>query len=174
MRFTIYKNSVLATICSMFGAACIVLAVTSLIRKELDVLSAVVVIAAGVGLMWLGSVISERKAAKKQAKAAAQQKQSAAEFSDQAYLRQFQRYKEMLERGELTLDEYERKLQALKKQQEAGITCPHCQKRNTADSRFCAGCGRPITRPAKGVCSHCNHQNAADSRFCAKCGRPIS
>ena len=35
MRFVIYKNSVLATFCSIFGAAFIVMAVTSMVSGEL-------------------------------------------------------------------------------------------------------------------------------------------
>ena len=113
VRFVIYKNSVLASAFSMFGASCVAMGIGGLIGKEINFLETICVVAAGLGLMWLGSVISERKAAKKQAKAAAQQKQTAAETADQANLRQFRRYKDMLERGELTLDEYERKLRAV-------------------------------------------------------------
>lgn len=71
MRFVIYKNSILATICSMFGAACIAMAVMSMIDGELGILPSIGVIAVGVGLMWLAGVISDRKAKRKQAKAAA-------------------------------------------------------------------------------------------------------
>ena len=77
MRFVIYKNSVLATICSMFGAAFIVMAVTSMISGELGILPGIGVIAAGLGLMWLGDLISTKKAERKQKKA----QQAAAEAS---------------------------------------------------------------------------------------------
>ena len=77
MRFVIYKNSVLATICSLFGAAFIVLAVTSMISGELGILPGIGVIAAGLGLMWLGDLISTKKAERKQKKA----QQAAAEAS---------------------------------------------------------------------------------------------
>ena len=40
MRFVIYKNSVLATFCSIFGAAFIVMAVTSMVSGELGILPA--------------------------------------------------------------------------------------------------------------------------------------
>lgn len=69
MRFVIYKNSILASLCSMFGAAFITLAVISLINGELDILSGIGLVAVGLGLMWLASVISERKAKRKLAKA---------------------------------------------------------------------------------------------------------
>ena len=77
MRFVIYKNSVLATICSLFGAAVIVLAVRSMICGELGILPGIGVIAAGLGLMWLGDLISTKKAERKQKKA----QQAAAEAS---------------------------------------------------------------------------------------------
>jgi len=71
MRFVIYRNSVLASFLSMFGAAMITLAIVSLINGELGVLESIGAIAGGAGLMWLASVISKHKAKKKQAKAAA-------------------------------------------------------------------------------------------------------
>ena len=138
MRFTMYKNSVLATICSMFGAVCIVMAVTGLIGKEIDFLSAIGVIAAGLGLMWLGSVISERKEKRKQDKAAAQQGSNAA------------------------------------KPQNVQISCSRCGHVNLPDSRFCASCGSPVSKPTQITCPHCRHSNSPDSKFCANCGRPIS
>ncbi len=71
VRFVIYKNSILATICSMFGAACIAMAVGGLVGKEIGILSAMIMIAAGLGLMFLASLISEHKEKKKKAKASA-------------------------------------------------------------------------------------------------------
>lgn len=70
MRFVIYKNSILATFCSMFGASMIAMAVMALINGELDFLPGIGVLAIGIGLMWLAGIISERKARRKQAKAA--------------------------------------------------------------------------------------------------------
>lgn len=70
MRFIIYKNSILATLFSLFGAVFIAMAVMALVNGELDVLSGIGVIAAGLMLMWLASVISARKEKRKQAKAA--------------------------------------------------------------------------------------------------------
>lgn len=69
MRFVIYKNSVLATICSMFGAAFIAMAVMSMISGELGILPGIGVIAAGLGFMWLGDFISTKKAERKRKKA---------------------------------------------------------------------------------------------------------
>ena len=69
MRFVIYKNSVLATICSLFGAAFIVLAVTSMISGELGILPGIGVIAVSLGFMWLGDFISTKKAERKRRKA---------------------------------------------------------------------------------------------------------
>lgn len=69
MRFVIYKNSVLATLCSMFGAAFIALAVTAMISGELDILSGICMIVVGVGFMWLGDFISTKKAERKRKKA---------------------------------------------------------------------------------------------------------
>ena len=82
MRFVIYKNSVLATICSMFGAAFIVMAVTSMVSGELGILPGIGVIAAALGFMWLGDIISTKKAQRKRKKA--QQAATAAALSPTA------------------------------------------------------------------------------------------
>lgn len=68
MRFVIYKNSVLATFCSMFGAAFIAMAVMAMISGELGIFSGIGVIAAGLGFMWLGDFISTKKAERKRKK----------------------------------------------------------------------------------------------------------
>lgn len=86
MRFVIYKNSILATICSMFGAAFIVMAVMALINGELEVLPGIGTIAAGIVLYWLGSVISKNKEKKKQAKAAKAAQADAAKSSGAGYV----------------------------------------------------------------------------------------
>lgn len=62
MRFVIYKNSVLATLCSIFGASFIAMAVMAMVSGELEILSGIILIVAGVGLMWLGDFISTKKA----------------------------------------------------------------------------------------------------------------
>lgn len=77
MRFVIYKNSILATICSMFGAACIAMGVAGVIGKEIGILEAAGVIVVGIALMWLAGVISDHKEKRKRAKAAAKNAQAA-------------------------------------------------------------------------------------------------
>ena len=77
MRFVIYRNSVLATICSMFGASFVVMAVGGMIGKEIEILPGVGCIAAGIALMWLAGIISERKEKRKRAKAAGKSAQAA-------------------------------------------------------------------------------------------------
>ena len=69
MRFIIYKNSILATCCSMFGAAFIAMAVMAMFSGELGILTGIGVIAGGLGFMWLGDFISTKKAERKQKKA---------------------------------------------------------------------------------------------------------
>ena len=78
VRFVIYKNSILATICSMFGAVCIVMAVGGLFGREIGILPGIAMIAVGLGLMFLAGLISEHKEKKKQAKAAAKRGQASA------------------------------------------------------------------------------------------------
>jgi len=70
IRFVIYKNSVLATICSMCGAASVAMAVMGLMGKEIGIFPAIILIAVGLGLMWLAADISEKKEQRKKAKAA--------------------------------------------------------------------------------------------------------
>lgn len=69
MRFVIYKNSVLATLCSIFGASFIAMAVMAMVSGELEILSGIILIVAGIGLMWLGDLISTKKAERKRRKA---------------------------------------------------------------------------------------------------------
>ena len=69
-RFTIYKNSILATICSLFGTAFIAMALLSMINGDLEILSGIIVIAVGIGLVILAGEISQWKERRKKAKAA--------------------------------------------------------------------------------------------------------
>lgn len=69
MRFIIYKNSILATFCSMFGAAFIAMAAMAIVSGELGILPGVGVIAGGLGFMWLGNFIGTKKAERKREKA---------------------------------------------------------------------------------------------------------
>lgn len=77
-RFTIYKNSILATICSLFGTAFIAMAVVSLFSGELEILPTICMVGIGIGLVILAGEISERKERKKRAKAARQAAQPSA------------------------------------------------------------------------------------------------
>ena len=70
IRFVIYKNSILATICSMCGAASVAMAVMGLMGKEIGIFPAIILIAVGLGLMWLAAAISEKKEQRKKEKAA--------------------------------------------------------------------------------------------------------
>ncbi|MCS6903547.1 MAG: cytochrome c biogenesis protein ResB [Candidatus Bipolaricaulota bacterium] len=50
------------------------------------------------------------------------------------------------------------------------MTCEKCQTVNTADSRFCKGCGAAL----QAICSACGTANTPDSRFCKFCGVALS
>ena len=72
--------------------------------------------------------------------------------------------------------------------------CPRCGSNNTADSRFCRGCGSPLSAVASGAvgreeapspvtspppaskkrCPACGHENEVEYRFCQRCGRSLS
>ena len=73
------------------------------------------------------------------------------------------------------------------------IACPRCGSNNAADSRFCRGCGSPLSaavsgtvRPgdvpspvdappaSKKLCPGCGHENEWEYRFCQRCGRSLS
>lgn len=69
MHFVIYKNSILATLCSMTGAAFAAMGVLAMINGELNILSGTGVIAAGIALMVLADFISRRKAGRTRRKA---------------------------------------------------------------------------------------------------------
>lgn len=68
MRFVIYKNSVLATVCSLVGAVAMAMGVIGLFQGDISILPAIAVIAVGVGLTWLAMVISDKKEQKKHGK----------------------------------------------------------------------------------------------------------
>ena len=46
------------------------------------------------------------------------------------------------------------------------MMCPHCQRVNPTDARFCTGCSQPFAL----LCPACQTSNAPDSRFCKACG----
>lgn len=49
-----------------------------------------------------------------------------------------------------------------------------CGQRNSAEAKFCVGCGRAIERvveqPAEKVCCNCGSPLDNDAKFCTKCG----
>lgn len=47
--------------------------------------------------------------------------------------------------------------------------CPHCQRPNSADMRFCTGC-RYLLNP----CPYCRFENRVRDRFCTRCGQPLT
>ncbi|MEO7019513.1 MAG: serine/threonine-protein kinase [Ktedonobacteraceae bacterium] len=47
--------------------------------------------------------------------------------------------------------------------------CPHCQRPNSADMRFCTGC-RYMLNP----CSYCRFENRVRDRFCTRCGQALT
>src|SRR5215831_14308306 len=49
------------------------------------------------------------------------------------------------------------------------MPCPHCQRVNPVEARFCTGCGRPLAL----LCPACQTAHAPDSRFCHACGTPL-
>ena len=46
------------------------------------------------------------------------------------------------------------------------MICPHCQRENRADRRFCGGCGTGLTI----TCASCAVVNDVIDRFCGGCG----
>ncbi len=59
---------------------------------------------------------------------------------------------------------------------EDGIACSSCGCVNTRDSKFCAGCGKPLSIPDAGaesiVCT-CGRMNKSGMKFCVNCGKPL-
>lgn len=53
-----------------------------------------------------------------------------------------------------------------------GLRCS-CGQVNSADAKFCAGCGKPLEapqQPAERVCVSCGGALAEDAQFCPNCG----
>jgi eukaryotic-like serine/threonine-protein kinase len=46
--------------------------------------------------------------------------------------------------------------------------CNNCQRPNSADMRFCTGCG-VLLNP----CPYCRFENRARDRYCTRCGQPL-
>ncbi len=51
----------------------------------------------------------------------------------------------------------------------AVVACRHCQKENSGQRRFCAGCGQSLYEK----CVSCGAEMAADERFCGICGADV-
>ena len=50
------------------------------------------------------------------------------------------------------------------------MTCPHCQRANPVDARFCTDCGQLLVL----LCLACQTPNTPDSRFCKACGTSLA
>jgi class 3 adenylate cyclase len=48
----------------------------------------------------------------------------------------------------------------------APMRCPACQRENSPDHRFCAGCGAPLAQ----ACAACGREARPDDAFCGGCG----
>jgi membrane protease subunit (stomatin/prohibitin family) len=53
------------------------------------------------------------------------------------------------------------------------ITCPNCQAKVVAGSKFCPNCGKQI-QTATVTCPKCGHENAEGAKFCVNCGNALS
>ncbi|HEY0753050.1 MAG TPA: serine/threonine-protein kinase [Ktedonobacteraceae bacterium] len=47
--------------------------------------------------------------------------------------------------------------------------CPHCQRPNSAEMRYCTGCRYQLN-----PCSNCHFENRVRDRFCTRCGQPLT
>jgi len=47
-----------------------------------------------------------------------------------------------------------------------GIQCPNCGYENSADARFCQGCGKSVVMK----CPRCGTENSLEAKFCKGCG----
>ena len=53
------------------------------------------------------------------------------------------------------------------------LVCQACGQSNAAGSKFCAGCGKPLTAPGV-ACPKCGTQNPQGSKFCNNCGQSLA
>ncbi|HAT1684981.1 TPA: zinc-ribbon domain-containing protein [Klebsiella oxytoca] len=53
---------------------------------------------------------------------------------------------------------------------DTGQVCPHCQKTNTSDARFCSFCGGTLIV----ICPGCHQTMSPSAIFCSKCGTQVS
>jgi len=61
------------------------------------------------------------------------------------------------------------------------IDCPQCGTMNIESSKFCIGCGKPLSKVEKIevksesiVCPECGTANAPTSKFCIGCGKKLN
>lgn len=54
--------------------------------------------------------------------------------------------------------------------QTARTLCPHCQRANEADARFCSSCGGALIAQ----CRHCQQMLSPMAAFCGKCGKEVN
>ena len=60
---------------------------------------------------------------------------------------------------------------AINERRAGGIICPNCRKGNEKDSRFCSGCGTPLSQEL--TCPQCGNILAVGSLFCNRCGHKL-
>lgn len=54
--------------------------------------------------------------------------------------------------------------------QSGNALCPHCQRANDGDARFCASCGGALIAQ----CPHCQQMLPPMAAFCSKCGKEVN
>ena len=54
----------------------------------------------------------------------------------------------------------------------AELTCPKCQAKLPADTKFCSQCGTKLSAPP--VCPSCGAQVPEGTKFCSQCGKALS
>jgi RNA polymerase subunit RPABC4/transcription elongation factor Spt4 len=48
--------------------------------------------------------------------------------------------------------------------------CSQCDRKLSADDRFCPGCGEPVGT----ACPKCGQTTTSEDSFCSKCGEPVA
>lgn len=64
-------------------------------------------------------------------------------------------------------DELEREVECYRRALRAGTVCGECRRANEPGSRYCAGCGAPLSAAR---CPACGHALAPSERACPVCG----
>jgi hypothetical protein len=52
-----------------------------------------------------------------------------------------------------------------------GLRCSTCNVENSANAKFCKGCGAQLRQPL--ACGGCGQRNDPDAKFCNKCGSAL-